>query len=238
MALITGSWQTGGPPTKEMKALLDSLLPSSGYTLCPGIRDYQSQYGTIIRFQSKNLREWSLPFRRFDSVNCIMWHRPVNQQLCHDQSPRLDCCSNCKTLIRHLTALKKKAESTPLAQKQEWLKPSSNRQLKFLSPTSQKERQHRSSLQRRTLIRRSVVADDDPLDMSLCCDQDRELSKLVLAIQEKGQEDLEKIFEEAEGASGTDNADVMKEVWQRDVLERKEFLADQLRNSEFDTDSS
>ena len=74
--------------------------------------------------------------------------------------------------------------------------------------------------------------------MSLCCDQDRELSKLVLAIQEKRQEDLEKILEEAEGASGTDNADVMKEVWQRDVLERKEFLADQLRNSEFDTDSS
>ena len=55
----TGSWKASEAPHREISGILDTLLASSGYVLCPGIRDYDSQYGESIRFKSKNLRIWT-----------------------------------------------------------------------------------------------------------------------------------------------------------------------------------
>ena len=55
---------------------LDQLLPSSGYHVCPGIMRYPHE---TIRFQTKNLREWGIPFtNRVDSKLCELWHVPSN----------------------------------------------------------------------------------------------------------------------------------------------------------------
>ena len=67
--------------------------------------------------------------------------------------------------------------------------------------------------------------EDDPLDIELG-EQDEELQRLVMAIEEKGKEDLAAIVAE----SGDDVGDEVMRTWQKDVSTHHEFLKDQLKN--------
>lgn len=44
--------------SEQMQEYLEQLLPKSGYQLCPGLREYSVD----VRFKTKNLREWGMPF--------------------------------------------------------------------------------------------------------------------------------------------------------------------------------
>jgi len=66
--------------------------------------------------------------------------------------------------------------------------------------------------------------------MELRGDQGEEIQKLVAAIDENGQEELQAIYTEAESVE-QGAGDVLRETWERDVRERKEFFEDQLKNS-------
>ena len=142
----TGNWRlTSGHPT-ELNQLLDTMLPASGYVPCPGLRNYQAEFGEFVRFHTKNLREWSLPFSRYDSNTCLLWHLPNNVKQSMS-SPLFNCCPNCKSLFHELNALKKRAESSSPGHKQKWIDTSCKRPIKYLSPASQKERITRTSKQ-------------------------------------------------------------------------------------------
>ena len=72
---------------------LTQLLYSSGYTICPGLKEYPND----VLFKTKNLREWGLPFNRLDSQSCLLWHIPNNTH--HPSGDMLrDTCGPCKRL--------------------------------------------------------------------------------------------------------------------------------------------
>ena len=72
----------------------------------------------------------------------------------------------------------------------------------------------------------------DTHDVQLGANQDHELQQLVAAIQENGQAQLEEVFREA-NVSGEGVGDELRQLWERDVILRKDFFEDQLKNSEF-----
>jgi len=65
--------------------------------------------------------------------------------------------------------------------------------------------------------------DETSLDMELRGDQGEEIQKIVAAIDENGQEELQAIYTEAESVE-QGAGDVLRETWERDVRECKEFL--------------
>ena len=77
----SGVWTDSEPPHDAIKSVLDTLLSNSGYVICPGIRDYDNEFGQTIRFQSNNLRVSTNPISRHDSTNCCHWHKPTNLRL-------------------------------------------------------------------------------------------------------------------------------------------------------------
>ena len=73
-------------------------------------------------------------------------------------------------------------------------------------------------------MRKTILKyEGDPLDVKL---QDEEMQKLVMAIEDKGQDELAKITSECGEEIGSN---VMR-AWQNDVSSRQEFFKDQLKN--------
>ena len=52
-----------------------------GYKFCPGLDEtqYFERYYSVIRYHLKSVRLWDKPFKRIDSVNCLLWHK-LNSQ--------------------------------------------------------------------------------------------------------------------------------------------------------------
>ncbi len=226
-----GSWEKSEAPHQEFRSALDTLLASSGYVICPGILNYASEFGEVVRFQTKNLRVWTEPASRHDSVNCALWHKPSNTRI-PVTSPLFNLCVGCKTLHKELGALKKRALAASPGHKGKWVDPSSNRPHKYLSPASQAQRATRGSQDRRNLRKVVLRYEEDALDIELSPDQDDEMGKLVTAIQENGKEHLEAIYAEAEQAKEGGGEEV-RQTWERDMLARKDFFQDQLKNRRF-----
>ncbi len=112
---VTYKWQVffhtvaGGDYTFEaVRPFLDQLLMRSGYVVCPGLAEYPSG----IRFKTKNVREWGLPFKRIDSQMCLLWHIPKNEKQPHGSQLR-DVCMACRRLSHDIRQLLQKASSTP-----------------------------------------------------------------------------------------------------------------------------
>ena len=76
--------------------------------------------------------------------------------------------------------------------------------------------------ERRRLCKTILKYEDDPLDVELSGEQDEEMKKLVMAIEEKGKDELAAIVAEF-------GDDVMR-AWQKDVSSCYEFFQDQLKN--------
>ena len=81
--VATGSY-TG---ISDIIEYLEQLLPSSGYVVCPGLKEYPEQ----VRFKTKHLVEFGSPFPRLISDQCSMWHIPNLAQQ-HNES---QLCINC-----------------------------------------------------------------------------------------------------------------------------------------------
>ena len=79
--------------------------------------------------------------------------------------------------------------------------------------------------ERRRLRKIILKYEDDPLDIELSGEQDEEMKKLVMAIEEKGKDELAAIVAE----SGDDVGDNVIRTWQKDVSSRHEFFQDQLK---------
>ena len=97
--------------------------------------------------------------------------------------------------------------------------------MKYLSPASQTQPLTKGGDERRRLRKTISKYEDDPLDVELSGEQDEEMQKLVMAIEEKGQDELAKIATECEEIGD----DVMR-AWQNDVSSWQEFFKDQLKN--------
>ena len=222
--VCTGSWKESLPPHTDICSGLDSFLAHSGYVICPGIVKYESEFEELIRFQSKNLRIWTHPLTRHDSASCLLWFKPTNTRI-SAENPLFNVCPSCKSLHSQLNAIKRRAIDHSPGHKEKWTNPSSNRPLKYLSPASQAQRLTKGGDERRRLRKTILKYEDDPLDVELSGEQDKEMQKLVMAIEEKGQDELAKIASECGEEIG---GDVMR-AWQNDVSSRQEFFKDQLK---------
>ena len=65
-------------------------------------------------------------------------------------------------------------------------------------------------------VRRTLVQLNDSYDMQLSQEQDNELHQFITAIQERGQDELESVFKEADEAGGG-VGDELCHMWERDV---------------------
>ena len=83
-------------------AHLRSMLPGSGYTVCPGIPSFPTE----VYFKPKKYREWKSPFVQHDSKGCKLWHAP-NHRKRSPEDPLYDSCPSCKLLWRDLGTLTK-----------------------------------------------------------------------------------------------------------------------------------
>ena len=112
-SILTGSWIASEPPHTQITNILDTLLIHSRYCLCPGIHSYNTEFGQIINFKSKNLRIWCHPMMRHDSNQCLLWHRPNNSHL-RTNPTLLNLCPSCKSLYHDLLQIKKRALAASL----------------------------------------------------------------------------------------------------------------------------
>ena len=103
---------------------------------------------------------------------------------------------------------------------------------KFLSPVSAKRRRNRARESRKDDKRKLVRlnAQLEKTNVTLEEAQNAEMLDIVQTINEKYQSELEKILFEADGKSGTETKELMKEIWNKDTTDRQDFYHDQMKN--------
>ena len=108
---------------------LNTLLPHTSYTLCPGIKGYPSS----VHFNSTHHVHMSLPYERHQSDTCKLWHIPKNRQA-QPESKLYDVCDSCKVFHNRLEMLRKRHDEISPSKRDSWKHPSSHRPLKYCSP--------------------------------------------------------------------------------------------------------
>ncbi len=131
---------------KDIELYLEQLLPLSGFVLCPGIKEYPEE----IRFQTKNLCQWGMPFNRKFSATCYQWHVPCNYKQPHS-STAYDCWKPCKQLLHDINQLASRATTTTVGRKRARTFPSLNYHISSLSPASQKVRAKKTIDERKNM---------------------------------------------------------------------------------------
>ena len=129
----------------EVQCTLSQL--SDDYSLCPGIKNYQS-YFEKIRFDSKHVRRWT-QIERIDASDCTLWIKNKVRK----NKAYMGMCDRCVVLVQRLNELVQNAEKKTTPEKLKRQQPSSNRALKYMSPASQKKRKQNQHFERNTLKR-------------------------------------------------------------------------------------
>ncbi len=154
----------------DITTYMDQLLPSSGFVVCPGIKEYPEQ----IRFKTKHLIEWDRPFPRKCSDSCSLWFLPKSDQQ--------QFCAACHKLEHDIKYLAKRADSTTDSQKLSRTLPSSKCPISNLSPVSQMKRFSKTAAERKQLI--SKVKHLELFECEVSDKQHEELLKLVKSVKD------------------------------------------------------
>ena len=101
-----GPWKDCERPGRVLYSLLSRLGKYSNFAVCPGITDYETEFGDVFHIQPKRLCVWTVPFRRYGADTCKLWHAPNNSfqppgTLLHN------VCTECKLLRQTLQATKR-----------------------------------------------------------------------------------------------------------------------------------
>ncbi len=211
----------GSVSDDRFDVLLRTLLPGSGYELCPGLPD---DVRTQLTFECKNARKWGFPFNRIDHTQCELWYH-VHTDL--GRIKREPTCEKCSQLLRYCKVqLKRRAKVTP-AQKAKRTLPSSTCNLRYLSPASKRVRLQRRSMESFQSRRKLQSLKYRKYDVNPNDATHSELLRLVAEIQHSSPEKLEELLTEADRAG---KGDILRNKWKQDVEERLAFEKDQQRN--------
>ena len=95
--------------SQSYSALLDKLRKTSGYKMCPGIKDFD-EILEDVRMQPATVKEELWPWRNVGAKSCKLWHKPRVCFVQRDEAEReLDgVCSNCKQVRRKLKIVQAK----------------------------------------------------------------------------------------------------------------------------------
>ena len=91
-----------GSSDESFVALLEQILPTSPYVLCPGIADYCQKYGAIHRDVQglKKICEGSAVLR-YESEQCSKLHVPANKKN-RPGNRTYNMCIQCKLLAKNI----------------------------------------------------------------------------------------------------------------------------------------
>ena len=203
---------------EKIEPCLEQLRPLSGYKVCSGIKEYPHK----LRFQTKNLRQWGIPFNRVDAKSCELWHIPHN--IHHPTGDKLrDTCQPCRLLHHDILKLVEKAST--LTEEQMFARSivQPNYPLKYLSPTSKALRVNKICKDRvNWAAKLSKVAH---FDCDIGDKQPAELLEVVRTVNKNGSKVIEELCAKSDHLLGVDN-NSLREVWHQDVVERLDFEKD------------
>ena len=214
-----------------VKSVIDKLRVESGFVMCPGLVDYDALMSDNL-FQPSNVKVELWPWRRASAVKCKLWHKPRKQRsLSCDQEqegiPDDSMCGECRFVRRRMLVLRENRTSMDENERLQRQQASSKVRLSVLSPVSQKARQDNVRRERKN-FRRVVERMIKRTSFTVNEQQNSELAKLIECLQssKEGQEELTKVFEEAENHKpGTGK--ILSEMWQ---MEKEAFFKDQRKN--------
>lgn len=218
----------------KVKAQLDSLLPYSGFELCP-------EYPATVHFESRHYVHITTPYDCHQSDACSVWHIPKNRQQVYGGPP-------CKVLYNQLETIRKRHENYSPGKREAWKLPSCKRPLKYCSPntgmilhvmlsvgemgehthmnvhllTLVKQRHNNVQQERKAALK--CLKKYDKLDFSLNCAQHDEFMEAVSVITEKCPQHIKQVLSEADARG---KGEIMRRLWKNDVEDRLAFTKDQ-----------
>ena len=195
-------------------------LTNDDYAVCPGILDY-SKFKEKIKFDSKHARVWK-DKDRVDSDNCLLWYKPGRRTEAYGAM-----CDNCRSLWKTLKENLKRAEDLTSPAKANRLTPSSNRGLKFLSPSSRKRRCTRKDQDRRDL--KKLLRRMRKTDIELNDEQNDEMIELTQTIENHSKAALCEALDDI-GRHDQNKGEVLRKTWELDMCDRRKFTRDQAKN--------
>ena len=88
---------------------MDKIRKTSGYHMCPGIKDFD-EILEDVRMQPATVKEELWPWTHVGVKSCTLWHKPRDCFVQRDEGEReLDgVCSNCKQVRRQLKIVQAK----------------------------------------------------------------------------------------------------------------------------------
>ena len=170
----------------KVQVYLEQLRPHSGYKGYPGLKKYPEE----VRFETKNVCSWGMPFNCVDAQSCALWHIPNNVQ--HPTGDILrDTCRPCRLLYHDLCRLVETARNVSMEQKIARTSVQSNYPIKYLSPASKSTRVSKLSKERKNLA--AKLSSVSSLDYDLNDKQHSELLEIVLSVNEKGSKVIDEL---------------------------------------------
>eukprot|EP00117_Sycon_ciliatum_P043111 scpid85308/ scgid31258/ len=192
---------------------------------CPGILNYGTRFPDV-RFESKNLRKWDVPYSRVDAQACKLWYQlPSNSSLDTRGSEHVQC-KECSQLERNLATLQTRAAGRSDEEQKKRVSASSTVPLKYLSPQSQSARL--GSVRQESHQVKRECSRLQHLYFTMSHSQSAELESVCKTIQSAHQEDMDEVVAELDGK---DKQDAVRDAWKQDVVSKQTFNHDQLTNT-------
>ena len=211
---------TGPIGGSDFHAWLHTMLPGSGYYLCPGIGN------TAVCSDSssaKSVCKWGFPFDRVDHKNCKLWLPMPALSKKWSHTPTCEKCTELFSYLRRES--RRKAAITP-TRKRKRLLPSSNYPVSRLTPISHTKR---LTLKRTKQLKLSKALKKDGWNVNIGEVTHDKLLSLVSKIHYQTRSELEKLLREADNAG---QGETLRQTWKQDVEDRLAFERDQRKNGE------
>ena len=147
--------------TEETLRICHIISTEGAYKFCPGLNvtEYYEQYHSAIGYHLQSVRLWDKPFKRVDSVNCLLWHK-LNSNARMRRLAQKCCVEHVRGYVLTLiTNVRRSVVSPAIRLKRQ--QPSPQFKLKYLSPAS--------TLKRKTAAQKNdqMVKQSLPVSLSL-----------------------------------------------------------------------
>ncbi len=173
----------------RVASLVATLLPTSEYVLCPGLR---STLTNEINFESKSLRKWAPLFLRADHKDCELWYAGGKPGAPSESLMYKKCIG----LSKHLRDMLKRKKTISPATKLKRQSAGSSYSKKFLTPKWKDLRARNEYLQKKVVKR--VLKKYKKLDIDVSTLRHENLVATVAEIERTSKKELEHILREAD----------------------------------------
>ena len=211
---------------------IDSVIEKLGekWFYCPGIPEQRYNNVTSnIRYSPSSYVIQRIPQPTVYSRKCIHWYKRQRQRVAKMAGEQI--CKACRGLMNDSIRTNKK-NVLDQTKKSERINPSSSINMKFLSPSSRKIRL-KNKRQKTWKRKEKIKKLEDVIDKQriiLEKEQHKEMVDIVKIINDKYQEQLQKIWQESRDSNSPDTGSILQDIWHQDSQDRQDFFNDQMKN--------